>query len=34
MPVILYALWILFVGIPVTGIMMSNRRIAKMAKER
>lgn len=32
MPAILYLMWALFVGIPVCGIMMSNRCIAKMAK--
>lgn len=32
MPVILYLMWALFVGIPVTGMMMSNHRIRKMMK--
>lgn len=32
MPVILYAMWVLFIGIPVGGILMSNYRIAKLAK--
>lgn len=32
MPTILYVMWLLFIGIPVAGIMMSNHRIGKMMR--